>query len=116
MEEKIISIQEVYKNLKEITEKAKNGQSFLVMKHSEPVFHIDPYHEEDKRQNGNKQESEFIEKKEEPQSRSNPRKDLDERSGNNKYCLEDIEDLEFEEEEDLSQTIDEKLYGKKNNS
>lgn len=45
MSRKIISIKEVYKNLKEITKQAKNGQSFLVIKHSKPVFVIEPYEE-----------------------------------------------------------------------
>lgn len=48
--EKIIGIKEVYQNLKEITEQAKQGQSFLVVKHSNPVFKITPT-DFDKKQN-----------------------------------------------------------------
>lgn len=38
----LIPIKEVYKNLKKITKKAQNGESFTVLKHSKPVFKIIP--------------------------------------------------------------------------
>ncbi|MEX1014068.1 MAG: hypothetical protein WDZ80_02825 [Candidatus Paceibacterota bacterium] len=38
----LIPIKEIYKNLKEISKKAQQGDSFIVLKHSKPVFRILP--------------------------------------------------------------------------
>lgn len=38
----IIGVKELYKNMNKVAAKVKKGQSFLVMKHSEPLFRIEP--------------------------------------------------------------------------
>lgn len=42
MERQIIGIKQVYTGLKEITEQARRGRSFLVVKNSQPAFRIEP--------------------------------------------------------------------------
>lgn len=38
----IIGVKELYKNLNKVAAKVKKGESFLVMKHAEPIFRIEP--------------------------------------------------------------------------
>jgi hypothetical protein len=45
METQIIGVKKLYKELKSITEKALEGQSFLVVKNSKPIFRIEPIRE-----------------------------------------------------------------------
>lgn len=40
----IIGVKELYKNMNKVAAKVKKGQSFLVMKHAEPLFRIEPAH------------------------------------------------------------------------
>jgi antitoxin (DNA-binding transcriptional repressor) of toxin-antitoxin stability system len=42
METQIIGVKQLYKNLKRISEAAINGESFLVVRNSKPVFRIEP--------------------------------------------------------------------------
>ena len=42
MAEKLIGIKELHKNLKSVSEEAKRGQHFLVIKNSRPAFRIVP--------------------------------------------------------------------------
>jgi hypothetical protein len=42
MKEQIIGIKQLYTNLKEITDKAMKGDTFLVIKNSKPAFRIEP--------------------------------------------------------------------------
>jgi len=42
METQIIGIKQLHKELSKISEKARKGQSFIVVKNSKPVFRIEP--------------------------------------------------------------------------
>jgi antitoxin (DNA-binding transcriptional repressor) of toxin-antitoxin stability system len=42
METQIIGIKQLHKDLSKISEQAKKGQSFIVVKNSKPVFRIEP--------------------------------------------------------------------------
>ncbi len=42
----IIGVKQLYKNLKKISQKVAKGESFVVVKHSEPIFKVVPYHKE----------------------------------------------------------------------
>ena len=45
----IIGIKQLYTGLKDITEQARRGQSFLVVKNSKPAFRIEPPDEQPQR-------------------------------------------------------------------
>ena len=42
MNDKMIGIKELHQNLKTVSEEARQGQSFIVIKNSKPVFKIVP--------------------------------------------------------------------------
>ncbi len=42
METQIIGVKKLYKELKNISDQALKGQSFLVVKNSKPIFRIEP--------------------------------------------------------------------------
>jgi antitoxin (DNA-binding transcriptional repressor) of toxin-antitoxin stability system len=42
MDAQIIGIKQLHKDLSKISEEAKRGQSFIVVKNSKPVFRIEP--------------------------------------------------------------------------
>lgn len=42
METQIIGIKQLHKELSKISEKAKKGQSYIVVKNSKPVFRLEP--------------------------------------------------------------------------
>jgi len=42
MNQQIIGIKQLYTNLREITEKAQEGESYIVVRNSKPVFRIEP--------------------------------------------------------------------------
>lgn len=44
MEPTIIGVKELYRELPRISQAVKRGQSFLVFKHTKPVFRIEPVH------------------------------------------------------------------------
>lgn len=45
METQIIGVKQLYKDLKRISDQTLNGQSFLVVKNSKPIFRIEPIKE-----------------------------------------------------------------------
>jgi antitoxin (DNA-binding transcriptional repressor) of toxin-antitoxin stability system len=42
MQTKTIGVRQLYRELKKITEATKRGQSFTVLKNTEPIFRIEP--------------------------------------------------------------------------
>jgi len=42
METQIIGVKQLHKNLKQISEAAMSGESFLIVRNSKPVFRIEP--------------------------------------------------------------------------
>lgn len=48
MEPQIIGIKQLHKDLSKIAEKAKKGQSYIVVKNSKPVFRLEPFQAERK--------------------------------------------------------------------
>jgi len=42
MEAQIIGVKQLHKNLKQISEAAMSGESFLIVRNSKPVFRIEP--------------------------------------------------------------------------
>lgn len=42
MEAQIIGVKELHKNLKQISEAAMKGESFLIVRNSKPIFRIEP--------------------------------------------------------------------------
>jgi len=45
MEAQIIGVKQLHKNLKQISEAAMDGESFLIVRNSKPVFRIEPIEE-----------------------------------------------------------------------
>ncbi len=47
MKTNIVGIRELHGKLKNISEQALAGKSFIVIRNSKPVFRIEPYHEDE---------------------------------------------------------------------
>lgn len=39
----IVGVKQLYKNLRQIAQRAKSGESFIVVKHAKPLFLLTPY-------------------------------------------------------------------------
>lgn len=84
----IIGVKELYKNLNKIYKRTAQGESFIVVKRSTPVFRVIPYKAENEKEKEQK---------------------------NKKYTLKDLRKLQFSTlrggHTNLSERVDEIVYG-----